>query len=83
MIISRKETEDVLLLTYRNCEKLFTLTQMKPNERLEVKFTQPNETISFKPPISIEGSWITGLTSLEVYNCIFIITDAKNKFELY
>ena len=45
--------------------------------------TKPKETFHFKPPISIEGEWMIGLTDLEVYNSIFNITEENNKFELY
>ena len=37
----------------------------------------------FNPPISLEGSWMIGLTSIEVYNFIFKKTEQNNKFELY
>ena len=41
------------------------------------------ETFHFNPPILIEGSWMLGLTSLEVYISIFNITKENNKFELH
>ena len=44
---------------------------------------KPRETFHFKPPISIEGEWMIGLTDLEVYNSIFNITEENNKFKLY
>ena len=44
---------------------------------------KPKETFHFKPPISIEGSWMDGLTDLEVYNSVFNITEENNEFELY
>ena len=50
---------------------------------MEFKLSKCIETFSFKPPISSEGSWLVGLTSLEVYNYIFIITEGNNKLELY
>ena len=37
----------------------------------------------FNPPISIEVSWIIGLTCLEVYSSIFEINTTNIKFELY
>ena len=43
---------------------------------------QSKQTFHFKPPIPMEGSWMIGLTDLEVYNSIFNITE-NNKFELY
>ena len=33
--------------------------------------------------MSIEGSWMIGLISLEVYNSIFYITETNNKLKLY
>ena len=44
---------------------------------------QSEQTSHFKPPIPIEGSWMIGLTDLEVYNSIFNITEENKKFELY
>ena len=50
---------------------------------MEFKFSQPGETLSFFPPISIEGSWMTGMISLEVFKSILNITHEDNDFELY
>ena len=46
-----------------NCETPNKQTHTKPQETLELKFTQPRETFSFKPPISIERSWMIRLPS--------------------
>ena len=67
----------------KNCETLNKQTHTKPQEVLEFKINQPKQTIHFIQPISIEGSWRLRLTSLEVYNSIFNITEQNNKFELY
>ena len=45
--------------------------------------SKPRETILFNPPIQIKGDWMIGLTSLEIYNYIFNITEENKKFELY
>ena len=45
--------------------------------------SQPRETILFNPPIPNEGSWMVGLTSLELYNYLHNISGHNNKFELY
>ena len=58
-------------------------THRKAEETLELNFTQPRRTSSFKLPISIDGSWIIRLTSLEVYNSNFNKTEKKNNFALY
>ena len=54
-----------------------------PEKTFEFELIKSRETFQFKPPIPIEGFCTTGLTSLEVNNSIFIITQENNKFELY
>ena len=83
MIRPKNETENLLLSITKNCETLIKQTHRKAEETLEFKMTKPKETFHFKPPISIEGEWMIGLTDLEVYNSIFNITEENNKFELY
>ena len=83
MIRPKNETENLLLSITKNCETLIEQTHRKAEETLEFKMTQPKETFHFKPPISIEGSWMLELTDVEVYNSIFEITEENNKFELY
>ena len=67
----------------KNCETLSKQNHTKVQETLDFKFTQPRQTFSFKPPISIEGSWMVGLTCLGVYKSIFSIGVESNKFQLY
>ena len=74
MIRPKNETEYLLLSITKNCETLIKQTHGKAEETLEFKLTKPRETFHFNPPISIEGSWMVGLTSLEVYNSMFVIT---------
>ena len=50
---------------------------------MEIKLNKPRETFQFQPPISIGGSWMIGLRSLEVYNSIFNIKLENNNFKLY
>ena len=68
VIKSKSQTEDLLLSTTKNCEKLIKQIQTKPQETLEFKLTKPIETFSFKASINLglDSNWITGLTSLEV-----------------
>ena len=49
---------------------------------MEFKLTKPKETFHFNPPIPIRNTWMLRLTSLEVYNSLFNITEENNKFEL-
>ena len=73
----------MLLSITKNCETLIEQTRRIAEQTLEVKTTKTKETFHFKPSIPIEGSWMIGLTNLEVYNSIFNITKENNKFELY
>ena len=83
MIQPKTETDDLLLSITKDCETLFKQTHRKPQETLEFKLTNPREISHFKPAIQIEGDWMIGLLSLEVYNSIFNINQKNNKFELY
>ena len=83
MIRPKNEAEDLLLSFTKNCETLTDQTHRKAEETLEFKMTESRKTLHFKPPISTEGSWMIGLTDLEVYNSIFNITEENKKFEFY
>ena len=83
MIRPINQTEGLLLSITKNSETLIEPTHRKAEETLEFKMIKPRETIHFKPPNQIRGSWMMGLTDLEVYNSIFDITEENNKFELY
>ena len=82
MIRPKNGTETLLLSKTKNCETLIEQTHRKAEETLEFKLTKSRETFHFNPRILIEGSWMIGLTSLEVYNSIFNITK-KNNFYFY
>ena len=77
----KNETEDLLLSLIKNCETLIEQTQRKSEGTLEFKMIKSRETFHINPPISIERSWMIGLTDLEVYNPFFNITE-NNKFGL-
>ena len=83
MIWSINETEGLLPSLTKNCETLIKQTLRRAEETVEFKISKPRESFSFKPPIQIEGSWIMRLTTIEVYESVFFITEESNKFELY
>ena len=82
MIRPKNETQDLLLSIAKNCETLIHQTHTKPEKTLKFELIKPRETFHFNPSILIEGSWMIGLTILEIYNSFFNITE-ENKFELY
>ena len=79
----KSETEDLLLWKTKNSETLIKHTHRKAEETLDNKLTKSREKFHFNPLISIGGSSIIGLTSLEVYISIFITAEENDKFELY
>ena len=83
MIPPKNTTENLLLSIAKNCETFFRRIHTKPQETPEFEFTKPRETFLFNPPLSIEGSCMIGLTSLEVYISIFKILEQNNKFERF
>ena len=83
MIRPKNETENLSLSLTKICETLIKQTHRKAEETLEFKINKSKETFHFTPPLSIDGFWMLGLTSLEVYNFIFNITKEKIEFELY
>ena len=83
MIRPKNETEDLLLSITTNCETLIEQTHTKPQETLEFKMIKIGQIFHFNPPIQINGTWMIGLTGLEVYNSIFNITEQNNKLQLY
>ena len=44
------------------------------NHKKPLNLSQPTEPFSLLSQISIDGFWMTGVTSFEVYNTIFIIS---------
>ena len=82
MIQPKNETEDLLLSMTKICETLIKQTHTKPEETLEFKMNKPRETFHFKPTIQTEGSWMLGLTNLEVLNSPKI-TKENYKFEVF
>ena len=83
MIRFKKQTEGLLLSTTKKCETLIEQTHRKPEETLEFKMIKPREKFDFTPPVQMKGDWLIGLTDLEVYNSIFIVTEENNKLNFY
>ena len=81
MIQPKNKTEDLLLSITKNCETLIKQTHRKPEETIELIFTESSEKFQFSSPITVEGSWMVGLLSLKVYKSIFNITEPNNSFK--
>ena len=80
MIRPENEVEYFLFSITKNCKTLIEQTDRKADGTLEFKLNKTRETFRFNQPISIEGSWLIGLTSVEVYNSFLNITEQKKNF---
>ena len=83
MIRHKNETEVLLLSITKNCETPIEQTHRTAEETLEIKMNKTKGTFHSRPLIQIQGSWMAGLTDLEVYNSVFNITEENIKFALY
>ena len=82
MIRPKHKTEALLISITKNCEMLIEQTHTKPQDSLEFKMTTLRKTFLFVPPLENKEDWMIGLTSLEVCNSNFNVTEENNKFEL-
>ena len=57
-------------------------TLSKPQETLEFKMNKQKESFSFDIPLELPEQWMMGVTSLEVYNTVYNITEKNNKFKI-
>ena len=70
MIRPKNETEELLLSKTKNCETLNQQTHRKAEQTLEIILTNSRELFHFHSHIPIDGSWMFGLLSLDVYNSL-------------
>ena len=57
-------------------------THSKPQETLEFEMTKQKESFSFDVPLDLPEQWMMRVTSLEVYNTVYNITEKNNKFKI-
>ena len=82
MIRPKNETEDFLLSITKNCETLILQTRTHPQETLDFGMVEPRQTFHFNPSVEVKEDWMIGLTSLEVNNSIYNITEENKKVKL-
>ena len=79
----KNEKEKLSLSILKNFETLIKQIHTRPQKTLEYKLIKTRETFHVSSPISVEGTWMMGLKSLEVYNSLSNIFHEINKFEVY
>ena len=79
--ITFDKKESLLLNIAKSNQEIVENTHSKPQETLEIKMTKQKESFAFDVPLLLPEKRMMGVTSLEVYNTVYNITDSNNKLE--
>ena len=80
--VTYDKKESLLLSIAKSNKKIVENTHSKPQETLDIKMTKQKEYFSFDVPLNLNEKWMMGVTSLEVYNTVYNITNSNNKLEI-
>ena len=80
--VTYDKKESLLLSIAKSNQEIVENTHSKPQETLEIKMNKQKESFSFDIPLELPEQWMMGITSLEVYNTVYNITEKNNKFKL-
>ena len=80
--VTYDKKESLLLNIAKSNQEIVENTHSKPQETLEFKMTKQKESFSFDVPLQLNEKWMMGVTSLEVYNTVYNITEKNNKLQI-
>ena len=80
--VTYNKQESLLLSIAKSNQEIVENTHSKPQETLEFKMNKQKESFSFDIPLDLPEQWMMGVTSLEVYNTAYNITEKNNKFKI-
>ena len=80
--ITYDKKESLLLIIAKSNQEIVENTHSKPQETLEFKMTDQKESFSFDVSLLLPEKWMMGVTSLEVYNTVYNITETNNKLQI-
>ena len=78
--VTYDKKESLLLSNAKSNQEIVENTHSKSQETLEFKMNKQKESFSFDVPLN--EKWMMGVTSLEVYNTVYNITEKNNKLEI-
>ena len=81
--VTYDKKESLLLSIAKSNQEIVENTHSKPQETLEFKMNKQKESFSFDIPLDLPEQWMMGVTSLEVYNTVYNITEKNNKIKLF
>ena len=80
--VTYDKKESLLLSIAKSNLDIVENTLSKPQETLEFKMNKQKESFSFDIPLDVPEQWMMGVTSLEVYNTVYNITEKNNEFKI-
>ena len=80
--VTYDKKESLLLSIAKSNQEIVENTHSKPQETLEFKMNKQKESFSFDIPLDLPEQWMMGVTSLEVYNTVYNITEKNNKLKI-
>ena len=80
--VTYDKKESLLLSIAKSNQEIVGNTHSKPQETLEFKMNKQKESFSFDVLLILNEKWMMGVTSLEVYNTVYNITEKNNKLEI-
>ena len=80
--VTYDKKESLLLSIAKSNQEIVENTHSKPQETLEFKMNKQKESFSFDIPLELPEQWMMGVTSLEVYNSVYNITNKNNSFQI-
>ena len=81
--VTYDKKESLLLSVAKSNLDFVKNTLSKPQETLEFKMNKQKDSFSFDIPLQLPEQWMMGVTSLEVYNTVYNITEKNNKLKLF
>ena len=80
--VTYDKKESLLLSIAKSNLDIVENTLSKPRETLEFKMNKQKESFSFDIPLELPENWTMGVTSLEVYNTVYNLTEKNNKLKI-
>ena len=80
--VTYDKKESLLLNIAKSNLDIVENTLSKPQETLEFEINKQKESFSFDIPLELPEKWILGVTSLEVYNSVYNISNKNNSFQI-
>ena len=80
--VTYDKKESLLLNIAKSNQEIVENTLSKPQETLEFKMNKQKECFSFDIPLEVSEKWMMGVTSFEVYNTVYNITEKNNKLKI-